>query len=48
MYHNLHHRLKKQVYLDIWPRVDKAIQNQDQDQAQVKNDGTFLKHSIII
>ena len=40
MYRN-YHRLKKRVYLDIWPRVDKAIQNQDQDQAQVKNSLTM-------
>ena len=31
----------KRVYLDIWPRVHKAIQNQDQDQAQVKNSFTM-------
>ena len=33
----------------LWPRVHKAFQNQDQDQAQVKNSSTtFIKPTIII
>jgi len=40
-----------EIHKPIRPRVHKAFQNQDQDQAQVKKIfyyGTFLKPSIII